>query len=386
MAPLQNLRKFVAPEFIFGAGARHLAGRYAHNFGGRKALIVTDRGVSGAGWVRDVALSLEQEGLKQFTFRNVSANPRAEEVADGARVFREQGCNLIVAVGGGSPMDCAKGIGIMATHGNDILAFQGIDLITQAIPPLICIPTTSGTGADLSQFAIITDRRERVKVAIISKALVPDISLVDPETLASMPPYLTACVGLDALTHAVEAFVSNAHSPMTDLHALEAIRLLNAHLADAVHNPADVQLRTQVMLGSHYAGLAFSNAILGAAHAMAHSLGGYLDLPHGECNAILLDRVIEFNYPAAPERFDRIAAAMDLDMRGLIPKKRRKTLVARIAELKEQVGLSRQLAGLGVSRSDIQHLSAKAIADPCLITNPRPAVRQDLDVLYEEAL
>ncbi len=386
MTSFQNLRKFVAPEFIFGAGARHLTGRYARNFGGRKALIVTDPGVSSAGWAKEVAVSLEKEGVEHFTFRGVSPNPRAEEVAAGARVFQEQGCRLIVAVGGGSPMDCAKGIGVMVSHRRDILDFEGVDLITEAIPPLICIPTTCGTGADLSQFAIVADRREQVKVAIVSKALIPDVSLIDPETLASMPAYLTACTGLDALTHAVEAFVSNAHSPMTDLHALEAVRLLGTHLADAVRAPTDVQLKAQVMLGSHHAGLAFSNAILGATHAMAHSLGGYLDLAHGECNAILLDRVVDYNYPAAPERFDQIAAALGAHLQGLSTHQRRKALVAQIANLKKRVGLERQLGELGVRSSDLGQLSAKALADPCLLTNPRPATRGDLRVLYEEAL
>ena len=386
MSPSPNLRKFVAPEFIFGAGARHLAGRYARNFGGRKVLLVSDPGVGAAGWDRDVAASLEEAGLKYVLFQQVTANPRTDEVAAGADLFLSEHCNLIVAVGGGSPMDCAKAIGIVAVHRRDILEFQGIDQVSQAIPPLICVPTTGGTGADLSQFAIISNRSQRVKFAIISKAVVPDVSLIDPETLTTMDPYLTACTGLDALTHAIEAFVSNAHSPMTDLHALEAIRVIGANLVASVRDPADVHRRAQVMLGSLNAGLAFSNAILGATHAMSHSLGGYLDLAHGECNAILLDRVVDFNFSVAPERFEQIALALGLALRGLTSRQKRLAIVAEIERLKRETGLTRSLKRLGVGLSDIPHLSRQALKDPCLITNPRPSNRRDIETLYEEAL
>lgn len=383
---MHRLRKFLAPEFIFGAGARHLVGRYARNLGARKLLVVTDPGVIAAGWTRDVCVSLEQGGLPFEIFSAVSPNPRAMEVMQGAEIFRFTGCNALVAVGGGSPIDCAKGIGIVATSRRHILEFEGVDEVTDSMPPLICVPTTSGTGADVSQFAIISNPRERVKIAIISKAVVPDVSLVDPETLASMDPYLTACTGLDAMTHGIEAFVSIAHSPMTDLHALEAIRLINEHLQGAVEGFADLQSRSQVMLGSLHAGLAFSNAILGANHAMAHSLGGYLDMPHGECNAILLDHVIAFNYAAAPERFEKIGEALGLDLRGLTAGDRRKAILNHIRELKGRTGLSQHLEETGVKSADIAPLSRKALHDACLATNPRRANQRDIEVIYEEAL
>jgi alcohol dehydrogenase class IV len=308
------------------------------------------------------------------------------EVMQGAEIFRFTGCNALVAVGGGSPIDCAKGIGIVTTNRRHILEFEGVDEVTESMPPLICVPTTSGTGADVSQFAIISNPRERVKIAIISKAVVPDVSLVDPETLTSMDPYLTACTGLDAMTHGIEAFVSVAHSPMTDLHALEAIRLINEHLQGAVGGGADLQSRSKVMLGSLHAGLAFSNAILGANHAMAHSLGGYLDMPHGECNAILLDHVIAFNFAAAPERFEKIGEALGLDLRGLVAGDRQKAILEHIRELKRRTGLDRHLEETGVKSADIGPLSRKAMHDACLATNPRRANQRDIEVIYEEAL
>ncbi len=382
----QQLRKFVAPEFVFGPGARHLAGTYARNLGGRKVLVVTDAGVAAAGWVREVTSSLRKVGISPQVFSRVSSNPRADEVHAGAEIFRQERCNLILAVGGGSPIDCAKAIGILATNSGSILDYRGVDQISNPLPPLICIPTTCGSSADVSQFAIITDPEKRAKVAIVSKAVVPDLALIDPETLTTLSPYLTACVGMDALTHGIEAYVSSAHSPITDLHALEAIRLLTEHLAACVAAPHDQELRARVMLGSLHAGLAFSNAILGATHALAHSLGGYLDLPHGECNAILLDRVIEFNYPAVPERFDQIARSMGLDLHGRDGEGRKQALAERVRNLKEQIGLHRRLSSLGVAAEDIPGLSRKALRDPCLITNPRKITLKDIQALYEKTL
>jgi alcohol dehydrogenase class IV len=381
-----DLRKFVAPEYVFGVGARSLAGRYAANLGARKVLVVSDPGVVAAGWTRDVTESLEEAGLPYVLFTGVSPNPRTDEVMAGTELYRSEGCNVLVAVGGGSPIDCAKGIGIVSSNRRHILAFKGVDRVEMPMPPLICVPTTGGTSADVSQFAIISDREEKNKFAIISKSVVPDLSLIDPLTLTTMDPFLSACTGLDALTHGIEAFVSNASSPMTDLNAIEAIRLLARHLIPSLENPGDVVLRSKVMEGSLLAGLAFSNAILGAVHAMAHSLGGALDLPHGECNAILLDHVIEYNFPSSPERFERIAEAMGIDLRGLTAQGKKKALLEGIRKIKRAAGVDLHLGGLGVKGGDVSSLSKKALLDPCLITNPRPANRRDIEVIYEESL
>ena len=274
-----KLRKFVAPEFLFGPGALDLVSQYARNFGANKVLVVTDSGVISAGWAGKVMEALESAGIPGVIFSDVTPNPRSEEVMAGVEFYRDQECDVIVAVGGGSPMDCAKGIGIVNTNRKSILEFEGIDNVGKPGPPLICIPTTAGTSADVSQFAIINNLPKRVKMAIISKTVVPDVALIDPATTVTMDLYLTACTGLDALVHAIEAFVSSANSPVTDLHALEAIRIIPSTLLDVIAHPDDVELRAKMMLGSLEAGLAFSNASLGAVHAMAHSLGGVLDLP-----------------------------------------------------------------------------------------------------------
>lgn len=386
MTEILELRKFLAPEFIFGAGARMLAGRYAKNLGGRRILVVSDPGVVQAGWTKDVTDSLEEAGLSYVLFTGLTPNPKAQEVMTGVELYQAERCDAIVAVGGGSPMDCAKGIGIVCSNHRHILEFEGVDMVKSPMPPLICIPTTGGTSADVSQFAIISNPLERVKIAIISKSVVPDMALIDPATLTTMDPYLTACTGLDAVTHAIEAFVSTARSPMTDLHALEALRLLAENLIPSIEDPADLERRSNVMQGSLQAGLAFSNAILGATHAMAHSLGGALDLAHGECNAILLDHVIEYNFSSAPERFEKIALALGLDLRGLPPKLKKKALLTHVRDLKEKAGVGRTLAAVGVGRDDIALYSDHALKDPCMATNPRRPSKRDIEVVYEEAL
>ncbi|MBC7962725.1 MAG: iron-containing alcohol dehydrogenase [Steroidobacteraceae bacterium] len=380
------LRKFVAPEFVFGVGSRRLAGRYAKNLGGRKVLVVSDPGVVAAGWTRDVTDSLEAVGLPFALFTGVTSNPKSDEVMAGVAVYQAEGCNALIAVGGGSPIDCAKGIGIVTSNDRHILLFEGVDMVKVPMPPLICVPTTGGTSADVSQFAIISNPLEKVKIAIVSKSVVPDLALIDPETLSTMDSYLTACTGLDALTHAIEAYVSTARSSMTDVHAIEAIRLITSNLLPSIANLADLELRTHVMQGSLQAGLAFSNAILGANHAMAHSLGGALDNAHGECNAILLDHVIEFNMPAAPERFEHIAVAMGLDLRGMNSRQKKTALLNHVRELKKAAGIVRTLNDLGVSRSDMNFLTSHALKDPCMATNPRKASQRDIEVVYEESL
>ncbi len=378
----QHLWKFVAPELVFGVGARHLAGQFASNLFLRRVLVVTDSKVADCGWARDVLDSLRQAGVEGHVFVDVTPNPRVEEVVAGAEVFQRQGCQAIVAVGGGSPMDCAKGIGTVCANNCSVLEFEGVDQVPTPGPPLICIPTTAGSGAEVSQFAIILDPVRRIKMVIVSKAMVPDIALIDPETTTSMPSDLTACTGLDALTHAVEAYVSNVHSPVTDLHALEAVRLIVKHLSEAVRSPGNMEARTGMMLGSLHAGLAFSNASLGAVHAMTHGLGGLLDLPPSECNAILLSRVVEYNFHHAPQRYQDIGEAMGLALNGLSEDEQRSGMVRALIELREQVGLRRDLKDLGVRPEDVRALADKAMRDPCMATNPRPPLEAEIEKLY----
>jgi alcohol dehydrogenase class IV len=381
-----ELRKFVAPEFIFGVGARHRAGLCARSLHAKRVLIVTDDGVAATGWLSELLDDLGAEAIDTRVFRDVTPNPRDHEVMAGVEIYRSTGCDVIIALGGGSAIDCAKGIAVVAANGGHILDFEGVDTIPLPGPPLICIPTMAGTAADISQFAIISDVARRTKIAIISKSVVPDVALVDPETTLSMPPYLTACTGLDALTHAIEAFVSSASSPVVDGHALEAIRGVKNHLLAAVANPLDLAAREQMMLSSLQAGLAFSNASLGATHAMAHSLGGYLDLPHGECNALLLEFVIDFNFHASEDRYLKIGEALGLEMSGGTRDDRLRRIQEDIRALRNAAGVHAGLAARGVTRGAVDDLAEHAIHDACIFTNPRRATTADLKTIYAEAL
>lgn len=384
---LLDLRKFVAPEFVFGDGAAGLAGRYARNLGARRVLVVTDERVARRGWAGLVLESLTREGLPSVVFQDVSSNPRDVDVMAGAETCLREGCDAIVAVGGGSPMDCAKGIGIVVTNERHITSFEGVDNVPKPGLPLICVPTTSGSSADVSQFAIVSDARRKLKIAIVSKTMVPDAALIDPRTTTTMDADLTAHTGLDALTHAVEAYVSNASSPVTDLYALEAVRLVSANLLTAMRAPGDLETRGRMMLGSLYAGLAFSNAILGAVHAMAHGLGGLLDLPHGLCNAILLEHVVAANYETTPSRYRDIGLALGADMpeAGDRPGVKQALLEA-LRRLTREAGVNSRLAELGVRAEDLPELAAKTLCDPCIVTNPRPLTVEDIIGIYEKAL
>lgn len=381
-----HLRKFVAPEIIFGSGGRLLTPQYSANFGGNKVLLISDPGIKEAGWLDETIKGFNETDIPFSLFTRVSPNPRNEEVMEGAEQYRLDRCDTIVCIGGGSAMDLAKGVGIVSTNGGDILDYEGIDKIHSAVPPMIFIPTTAGSSADVSQFAIINHQAERVKIAIISKAIVPDVALIDPATTTTMSSFLTACTGIDALVHAIEAFVSTASSPITDLHALEAIKLITHHLPTAVRKTDNIQTREIIMRASMEAGLAFSNAILGAVHAMSHSLGGYLDLPHGECNAILLEDVIDFNFSSIPERYEQIARTMGVNTNNLTDTQIKGKLINAITTLKKNVGISHKLSSVGVTASDIPILAKKAVQDACLLTNPRKANQRDIETIYEQAL
>jgi len=382
-----QLRKFVSPEFIFGDGARHKTAQYIRAFGASKLLLVSDEGLVAVGWVEEIEKQLRDAGLDFIRYTGVSPNPRDHEVHAGAEIFRQEACDMLLALGGGSPMDCAKGIGAVVSNGGSVLDFEGVDNIPLPMPPLLCLPSTAGTSADVSQFAIILDTARAVKIAIVSKGVVPDISLIDPALTCTMNPELTAETGLDALTHAIEAWVSNASSTLTDINALAAIEYLVRWLPEAMHKPDSIEIRAGVMMGSLLAGLAFSNASLGIVHAMAHSLGGLLDLPHGLCNALLLEHAAVFNYDSAPERYRK--AAELLSGRQLTHEPHAvviEVMATSLAGLRHTLKLGDSIHCAPLSAETLDKLAERALADPCLVTNPRPVSAQEIKKLYAKIL
>lgn len=383
---MEGLRKFVAPEIVFGSGALALAGRYARNLGASKVFVVSDPGVVEAGWADAVIGSIEAASLKWALFSDLRSNPRAEEVMLGADQYARQACDVIVAVGGGSPMDCAKAIGIVHTNGRHVLEFEGVDRVEVPGPPLICIPTTAGSASDVSQFVIISNHFEKRKIAILSKSVVPDVALIDPEPSTTMDAYLTACTGMDAMVHALEALVSSAASDLTDIHAREAVRRIVRFLPQAIAHPFDVAIRQQVMFGCLSAGLAFSNASLGAVHAMAHSIGGMFDLPHGACNSLLVDHVMRFNWSRAGDRYRSLADSFDLSLEGLSSDEAREAVTGAVARFKRGIGITGALRDQGVGEKDIPQLARMAVDDPCMATNPVPPSIHDIETVYAQAL
>jgi len=385
--PIHNYsepRKFLVPEFIIGNDCYEMVDIYVETFLGRRVMIVTDPGVIEAGWADEVIKRLKIAGVEYTIFSDLTPNPKDYEVMKGVEIFNSEGCDMIIAVGGGSPMDCAKGIGISSTNMMHVLEFEGVDQVPQPAPPLICIPTTAGTAADISQFAIITDSDRKVKIAIVSKTVIPDISLISAKTTTTMSDELTAATGIDALVHAFEAYVSNASSPITDLNAIRAIDLVFKNLLKAIENPLDLTYRNNMMLASTLAGMAFSNASLGIVHAMAHSLGGFMDLPHGECNALLLENAVEFNYESSAEKYNIIGRTIGI--RSEKNDEIKHELIDRIRDLRKSVGITQRLSDMGVKKDDIGKLAGFAIEDPCVVTNPVMPEISDLEKIYEKTL
>lgn len=381
-----DLRKFVAPECVFGEGARLLSAKYAVNLGARKVMVVTDPGIIEAGWTADILDCLKSANLPFIVYDNVTPNPTAEQVMLGADLYLKEKCNCIITVGGGSAIDCAKGIGIVSTNKRHILEFEGVDEVRIPIPPLICIPTTGGSSAEVSQFAIISDTLRKIKIAIISKAIVPDVALIDPLTLTTMPPDLTANTGLDSLTHAFEAYVSNAHSSLTDLLALESVKLVHTYLPESMKDPKNVEIRGKIASACMNVGMAFSNAGLGVVHAMAHSLGGLLHTAHGQANAILLKHVVSYNFPVAGERYRTLGKAMGLDLDGLSLSQVEKVITDELTSMQLSLGIYTKLSEIGVKRSDISELAGRALDDPDVATNPKEPTLKDIEDIYAAAL
>ncbi|PLX00720.1 MAG: alcohol dehydrogenase [Marinilabiliales bacterium] len=380
-----ELRKFLSPEVLIGEGALAVAGQYAGNFSCQRALLVTDPGVINAGWTAVVEQSLQKHNIHYTLFSDITSNPRDYEVMNGAEVYKREKCDIIIVVGGGSPMDCAKGIGIIVSNGGHINDYEGVDRIPVPIPPLICVPTTAGSAADISQFTIINNTVEKRKITIISKALVPDVSLIDARVTTTKDNYLTACTAIDTLVHGIEAYVSNGNSRLSDLNALEAIKLVYENLLLCLNSPQELKYREALVTATLMAGLAFSNASLGIVHAMAHSLGGQFDTFHGETIAILLENAIEYNFEYAEKRYVHIARALNIDTETLTPQEIKQSLVSTLHNFRCNAGLCQTTEKWHFTDNQINILAEKAMLDPCLATNPRPAEHNDIALLYEKA-
>lgn len=380
-----HINKFITPEIIFGKGAINQVGESCLRLGAKKVLIVSDQGVREAGWIEKAIKSCKMVGLAFSIFDNVTTNPKDFEVNLGSKVYKQNECDAVIGIGGGSAMDVAKAISIVATNGGVISDYEGVDQIKIPLPPLVMVATTAGSGSEVSQFSVIVDSQRKKKMTIISKSLVPDIAIVDPFTLVTKDRYLTASTGLDVLTHAIESFVSIAATPLTDVQAKNSIKLICEFLRPSVASRTNEEAKSAMAMASLQAGLAFSNAILGAAHAISHAIGGRFELSHGEVNAILLPHVMEFNYIAAPKKFIKIAELMGVDTRTLCQYDGGVLAIEKVRALSIDIGAPQRLSEVGLKEEAVLEMSQAALDDACMITNPRDISLEDVQQIIKQA-
>ncbi len=370
-----------------GVGAHKELGKQIQTLGGKKPLIVTDKGITGAGLTEKIVNLIKEDiGVEAAVFDETIPNPTDKNVHDGLEAYKKNNCDMIITLGGGSPHDCGKGIGIVATNGGKINDYEGVDQSTKDMPPFIAVNTTAGTASEMTRFCIITDLSRKVKMAIVDWRVTPTVAINDPLLMQGMPPGLTAATGMDALTHAVEAYVSIIATPVTDACALKAIDLVANYLRAAVANGADMVARDKMAYAEYLAGMAFNNASLGHVHAMAHQLGGFYDLPHGVCNAILLPHVSAYNLIAKVDRFGDIAVAMGENIAGLSKRDAADKALESIKKLSADVGIPSGLDELGVKEEDLPTMAENAQKDACGLTNPRCPTLEDVIQIYKNAL
>ncbi|KGF30100.1 L-threonine dehydrogenase [Oligella urethralis] len=372
---------FMPSNNVIGAGALDSAVDIIASLGFKKALIVTDKPLSDLGFAAQVADRLKAKGVESDIFDEVQPNPTVKNVNDGLAKLKAAGADCVVSLGGGSPHDCAKGIALVASNGGKIEDYEGLDKSAKPQLPLISINTTAGTASEMTRFTIITDESRHVKMAIVDKHVTPILSVNDPKLMENMPASLTAATGMDALTHAVEAYVSTAANPLTDACAVKTIELIASYLPTAVKEPKNAEAREQMAYAQFLAGMAFNNASLGYVHAMAHQLGGFYDLPHGVCNALLLPHVEEFNMRAAKARLDEVGAilsANNQELEGL-------GVIDAIKKLAGIVGIPKSLRELGVKEEDFKVLAENAMKDVCGLTNPVQPTLDEVIAIFKAA-
>ena len=373
-------------ENIMGAGCLPDAMTVLQTRGFKRALIVTDAPLTQLGVTEKVAALLRERGLEVAVFDGVQPNPTVSNVEAGLAVLKASNSDCLVSLGGGSPHDCAKVIAVLATNGGSVMDYRGLNKVKTAPLALVAINTTAGTASELTKFAVITEETRHLKMSIVDRQIAPLLSVNDPELMRGMPASLTAATGMDALTHAVEAYVSTMATPVTDACALHAMRLIGQYLPRAVSNgKEDLEAREQMAYAQFLAGMAFNNALLGYVHAMAHQLGGQYNLPHGVCNAMLLPHVEAVNASDCAPRLAEVARALGVDTAGKSEAEAAEAAVQAMRDLARTVGIPARLSELGVKREDFPLMAANAIKDGSGYTNPKKFSQADIEAIFEAA-
>ncbi len=382
-------RTFLIPAvLITGSGSSEKVGEEGKKLGVKKALIVTDQVMVKLGVLEGIKKALEQTKIQFAIYDAVATEPTVDYVKEGLKSFKDNGCDFLIAVGGGSPIDTAKAIAIMATNPGSIEEYKGLGKVTKEGAPLIAIPTTAGTGSEVTQFTIITDTKTSVKMLIGSPFVLPKVAIVDPLLTLSSPRGLTAAVGIDSLTHAIEAYVSVKAQPMSDIFCLSAIELISGNLRQAWANGNNVEAREKTMLGALQAGIAFSNSSVALVHGMSRPIGAYFHVAHGVSNAVLLGLVTEFSLIGNPARYANIARAMGENVTGLTDLEGAQLAAKAIKTLIKDIQIP-SLRELGVEKEKLEQLAPKmaedAIASGSPGNNPRQATKDEIVELYKIA-
>lgn len=372
----------------FGPGARKELPEAIRRLGKSKALVVTDPGLIKFGVAKMVTDILDQAAIPYEIFSEVKPNPTVANVCAGIDAFKASGADVLVAVGGGSAIDTAKGIGIVSNNPEfaDIVSLEGCAPTKHKSVPIIAIPTTAGTAAETTINYVIIDENKQKKMVCVDPNDIPAVAIVDAELMYSLPRGLTAATGMDALTHAIEGYITRGAWQMSDMFEIEAIRMIAQWLPIAVEEPSNPDARNGMAVAQYIAGMAFSNVGLGLVHGMAHPMGSLFDVPHGVANALLLPTVMEFNMPCCIDKYAAIARAMGVDTSAMTPEEAAKAACEAVKALSLKVGIPQHLSELGISETDIPRLAQQALEDVCTPGNPRDVTLADIEALYHKVL
>lgn len=391
MNPLEliapKMYEFRAPQIIhFGLGCLKKVGSETARLG-KRVLIVTDQNIQKAGYVAQAIEQIKANGVESAVYDQVNTEPTDKIVEEGLRAYKDNKCDLVVGLGGGSPMDAAKAIAVLATNPNKISEFMGLNKVAKPGAPIIAVPTTAGTGSEVTRFTIITDTSRDVKMLIVSDYVMPQAAIVDPLLTPTMPSWVASSTAVDALTHAIESYISRKAQPLTEILALEAIRLLGTYLRRAWANPEDIDAKNYTMLGATVAGMAFSNSSVAMVHGMSRPIGACFHVPHGVSNAILLPLVMEFSLVAAPERFARIAEAMGVNTKGLPVMEAAQAAVTAVRRLCEDVKIPRAQE-LKLKEQEFMRMAPKMAEDGLASgspgNNPRRPTKEEIIEVYAQ--
>ena len=375
-------------KIIFGVGTINALSEQLSAFSPHKVLLVTDKGIRQVGLANEVTQRLEAARIDYAIFDGVHGNPVEEDVFNGVNVFQQEGCDFVIGMGGGSPLDVAKLICLKATHPLPLKEYEvlndGLERISSDLPSMLAIPTAAGTGSEVGRGAVVTIKSLDRKALVFSPHLLPKIAIVDPELTVGLPKVLTAATGMDALTHNLESYLSTVYHPICDAIAFAGIKLVAQNLRRAVENGGDLEARGAMMMAAMMGAIAFQKE-LGVTHSLAHPLSTVVDLHHGLANAILLPYTMAFNREAATDQLKDIAAAFGVNIHALSPEEGAQAAIDQVAQLCKDIGIPSHLREVNVKAEMIPHLARQAMADGCHLTNPRPCTEKDMINLYQQA-